>query len=488
MIRRTFLTIGLAAALLDHERRRRRPHTPRPHRRRLPPPQRLDHHAGRQTVPLTDLPLNIVPLADGKHALVATSGFNKHELSVVDLESLKVVDQQTVRQSWFGLAVSPEQDRVWWSGGGAAMLHTYDLKDLKLTPTSPAEPAPVRPKDAADAPSPRTATPRNPRTKSRPRGRPSAAAFSSTPRGGRSTPSTSTRRRSPRPGSTTTRRRTSRRAASGPTTWCSAATAPALRLRLGRAGRPRRRSADLARHRQNPRRRAPQPDGPAPDRRPPVRRLRLQQHRLRHRPQRGVVTETIAHLAVPARAGGQHARRPGRRARRQDPLRRQRRQQLRRRHRRCGAGEEPGPRLHPHRMVSHRRRRHARRQKPAGRRRQGQPDEAEPDRQGHKDEAGRAPTKPHGCRSPTSATLSGALSIVPVPDDKQLAEYTDNGLPQLPVFRQAADRASDTRKTAIPTNVGDPSPIKHVIYIIKENRTYDQVFGDLKQGNGDRRW
>jgi hypothetical protein len=41
------------------------------------------------------------------------------------------------------------------------------------------------------------------------------------------------------------------------------------------------------------------------------------------------------------------------------------------------------------------------------------------------------------------------------------------------------------RKTAIPTRVGDPSPIKHVLYIIKENRTYDQVFGALKQGNGD---
>jgi hypothetical protein len=40
-------------------------------------------------------------------------------------------------------------------------------------------------------------------------------------------------------------------------------------------------------------------------------------------------------------------------------------------------------------------------------------------------------------------------------------------------------------QTAIPTKVGDPSPIQHVIYIIKENRTYDQVFGDLPQGNGD---
>jgi hypothetical protein len=39
--------------------------------------------------------------------------------------------------------------------------------------------------------------------------------------------------------------------------------------------------------------------------------------------------------------------------------------------------------------------------------------------------------------------------------------------------------------TAIPTKVGDPSPIKYVIYIIKENRTYDQVFGDIREGNGD---
>jgi hypothetical protein len=39
--------------------------------------------------------------------------------------------------------------------------------------------------------------------------------------------------------------------------------------------------------------------------------------------------------------------------------------------------------------------------------------------------------------------------------------------------------------SAIPRKVGDPSPIKHCIYVIKENRTYDQVFGDVKSGNGD---
>jgi phospholipase C len=41
------------------------------------------------------------------------------------------------------------------------------------------------------------------------------------------------------------------------------------------------------------------------------------------------------------------------------------------------------------------------------------------------------------------------------------------------------------KDTIVPERVGDPSPIKYVIYIIKENRTYDQVFGDLKEGNGD---
>src|SRR5437899_3318766 len=56
-----------------------------------------------QHVTLTDLPLNIHPFADGKHALVASSGYNRHELSLIDLTTRKIVSQGTVRQSWFGL-------------------------------------------------------------------------------------------------------------------------------------------------------------------------------------------------------------------------------------------------------------------------------------------------------------------------------------------------------------------------------------------------
>ena len=49
-----------------------------------------------------------------------------------------------------------------------------------------------------------------------------------------------------------------------------------------------------------------------------------------------------------------------------------------------------------------------------------------------------------------------------------------------------AAKASAT-PTVIPRDVGVGSPIKHVLYIIKENRTYDQVLGDLGKGNGDAR-
>src|SRR5262249_57735093 len=95
-------------------------------------------------VTLTDLPLNILPLADSKHVLVATSGFNKHELSLIDLTTQKINSSEMVRQSWFGLALTPGEDKVWWAGGGANMLHTFDLKDGKLTRTSTAEIDPAK--------------------------------------------------------------------------------------------------------------------------------------------------------------------------------------------------------------------------------------------------------------------------------------------------------------------------------------------------------
>ncbi len=82
-------------------------------------------------------------------------------------------------------------------------------------------------------------------------------------------------------------------------------------------------------------------------------------------------------------------------------------------------------------------------------------------------------------------TLSGSLTIVPVPDDKTLAVYTETVYKNCPYSDKLLTDAPYPEKTAIPTRVGEASPIKYALYIIKENRTYDQVFGDVNRGNGD---
>jgi phospholipase C len=81
--------------------------------------------------------------------------------------------------------------------------------------------------------------------------------------------------------------------------------------------------------------------------------------------------------------------------------------------------------------------------------------------------------------------LSGALSIVPIPSEQQLKDYTAQVYRNCPYSDKLLTASPHPTKSAIPTKVGDPSPIKYVIYIIMENRTYDQVFGDISKGNGD---
>src|SRR6516225_8477229 len=58
-----------------------------------------------EQIRMTDLPLNIIALPDSRHVLVATSGYNAHELSLVDLENRSSASF-AVRESWFGLAVA----------------------------------------------------------------------------------------------------------------------------------------------------------------------------------------------------------------------------------------------------------------------------------------------------------------------------------------------------------------------------------------------
>ncbi len=74
--------------------------------------------------------------------------------------------------------------------------------------------------------------------------------------------------------------------------------------------------------------------------------------------------------------------------------------------------------------------------------------------------------------------ITGSVSILPVPDSATLARYTPQ-VRELSPYSNAALRPP-VRPSAF------PSQLKHVVYIIKENRTYDQVLGDVERGNGDR--
>ncbi|MFL6115393.1 MAG: bifunctional YncE family protein/alkaline phosphatase family protein [Catenulispora sp.] len=84
---------------------------------------------------------------------------------------------------------------------------------------------------------------------------------------------------------------------------------------------------------------------------------------------------------------------------------------------------------------------------------------------------------------------TSSLQRFTLPDDRTVRSYTDkvfqyNGWTDKSVSYAKGD-TTKTKPVPIPARIGDPSTIKHVFLIVKENRTYDQVFGDDPRGNGD---
>jgi YVTN family beta-propeller protein len=83
---------------------------------------------------------------------------------------------------------------------------------------------------------------------------------------------------------------------------------------------------------------------------------------------------------------------------------------------------------------------------------------------------------------------NGSLSLITVPSKTALAAQTKTALANLryPLLAQAKlPPRPDRQAVPVPERAGEPSVFKHVIYIIKENRTYDQILGDVPTGNGD---
>lgn len=82
--------------------------------------------------------------------------------------------------------------------------------------------------------------------------------------------------------------------------------------------------------------------------------------------------------------------------------------------------------------------------------------------------------------------LVGLLSMVPTPDRVTLADMNRRVMSLTPYSDTIRLRPSNIPiGSPIPQVVGGSSPFKHVIYVIRENRTYDQILGDLSEGNGD---
>jgi YVTN family beta-propeller protein len=414
--------------------------------------------AGKQ-VTLTDLPLNIIPLADNQHALVSTSGYNKHELCLIDLRSEKVLDKKVVPQSWFGLAMSAKQDGVWWSGGGADRIHRFDIRDGRLIPTGAEE---LEPKD-------------KPKKKSQTAGFRSGLLLD------------------------------------GDTLYSldiNNGTLSVLKASDGRllkqipcGARPydvvmdRNRTqlfvSDWSRRRvlavscADFRVVAEIPVGEHPN--------QLAVHPKDDRvfvacassncvsvidTRRGIVTETIYTALFPRAPEGSTPD-----ALALDPDGKT--LYVANADNNCVAvidvvelGKSQVKGFIPtgwyptsvavtpngkHLLVG------------VGLGNQTKPNPFNKDK---KKKGGRS--YPY-----IGTTLSGALSVVPVPTEKQLIDYTATVYRNCPYSDKLLTAAPYPHKTAIPTTVGGPSPIKYVIYIIRENRTYDQVFGDMKSGNGD---
>jgi YVTN family beta-propeller protein len=84
---------------------------------------------------------------------------------------------------------------------------------------------------------------------------------------------------------------------------------------------------------------------------------------------------------------------------------------------------------------------------------------------------------------------AGTLSVIDIANrkdfEKQLAAYTAQAYKCSPLKSNAGVTSSKPSGNPVPSRPGDKTPIKYCIYIIKENRTYDQVLGDMPEGNGD---
>jgi YVTN family beta-propeller protein len=83
--------------------------------------------------------------------------------------------------------------------------------------------------------------------------------------------------------------------------------------------------------------------------------------------------------------------------------------------------------------------------------------------------------------------FKGTLSIINEPSEKQMSVFSKQVYDNTPYNKEKELQSQGEAGNPVPMKIGDSSPIKYVFYVIKENRTYDQVLGDMPEGNGDKK-
>jgi len=95
---------------------------------------------------------------------------------------------------------------------------------------------------------------------------------------------------------------------------------------------------------------------------------------------------------------------------------------------------------------------------------------------------------PTGEAAYNSHRMLASVSRIPVPGKKKLEAYSERVLRSSLLFRMSLSLEpprEDRVPVPVPARIGEPSVFKHVVYIIKENRTYDQILGDVPAGDGE---
>jgi DNA-binding beta-propeller fold protein YncE/phospholipase C len=103
------------------------------------------------------------------------------------------------------------------------------------------------------------------------------------------------------------------------------------------------------------------------------------------------------------------------------------------------------------------------------------------------------PDGPNPFRWPAPGTKKGYVAgiqegsalLVPNFQSKDLEAYTKTVFENSPYRDSLLEKAGIVKGNPVPDTPGGPTPIRHVILLMKENRTYDQVLGDMREGNGD---